>query len=283
VAAVQQEHTENVNAGAEPIADLKTGKDEARREFSTISFPYGDLNHAVEFAMAVREVGGQSCLIEQLAGHLQVSPAGGAFLSRLSYTRIFGLVSTERGTIRLTPIGLHIVDASQSAAAKVDAFLAVPLYQKIYEKYRGYTLPPPSALEREMGALGVSPKQTGKARQAFERSAKQAGFFWAGEDRLTLPVLKEAPESRPIDDTTPPPQAPAEDRRGGGGTGGTYHPFIEGLLKTLPETGKKWPLRERAKWLTLAGNAFDLIYESDGNGTITIKVIAATDESLVAA
>ena len=189
---MQQERIQNVNADAESIADQKSGKDEERRERSSISFPYGDLDHAVEFAMAVREVGSaQGCLIEQLAGHLQVSPTGGAFLSRLACARKFGLVAPERGAVRLTPIGLRIVDASQNAGAKVDAFLAVPLYQKIYEKYRSYTLPPSGALEREMGALGVCVfKQTGKARQAFERSAMQAGFFRAGEDRLTLPVLK---------------------------------------------------------------------------------------------
>ncbi len=58
---------------------------------------------------------------------------------------------------------------------------------------------------------------------------------------------------------------------GGGGTEGTYHPFIEGLLKTLPKTGTKWALRDRAKWLKLAGNAFDLIYEADDEGTISIR------------
>ena len=159
----------------------------------------------------------------------------------------------------------------------------MPLYQKIYEKYKSYTLPPPAALEREMEGLGVSPKQTGKARQAFERSAKQAGFFWAGPGRLTLPVTKSAPTTFPIDDKPPPPAPLGDGGNGGGGTGGTYHPFIEGLLKTLPKTGTKWALRDRAKWLKLAGNAFDLIYEADDEGTISIRIIAATDDLSVAA
>ena len=106
---MRQEHTENVNTGAEPAGDAAA--DEARRERSSISFPYADLDHAVEFAKAVHEVGGQSCLVEQLAGHLQLTASGGAFYSRSGYARIFGLIATERGTIRLTPIGLRIVDS----------------------------------------------------------------------------------------------------------------------------------------------------------------------------
>ena len=59
-------------------------------------------------------------------------------------------------------------------------------------------LPPAAALEREMGQLGVASKQTGKARQAFERSAEQAGFFAHGADRLVMPVGLEKPDTSAI-------------------------------------------------------------------------------------
>lgn len=241
---------------------------EAKREISSIQFPYGSLDDAISFARSVHEVGGQNCLTEQIAGHLRVSPTGGAFRTRMAHSRIFGLVEFEKGTVRLTPLGMRIVDATQEASARVDAFLTVPLYKAIFEKYKGYTLPPPAALEREMGALGVSSKQTDRARQVFDRSAKEAGFYWAGMDRLTLPVLKSKPETRPIDET-PPTASPAF---GGGSGGGGYHPFVEGLLKTLPPVGQQWPVRDRAKWLKLAANAFDLIYEGDGEIEIKAAV-----------
>ncbi|QIB34790.1 DUF5343 domain-containing protein [Ancylobacter pratisalsi] len=41
------------------------------------------------------------------------------------------------------------------------------------------------------------------------------------------------------------------------------HPFIEGLLATLPEEGKEWPHKDRIKWLMLAANAFSLIYKGE--------------------
>ncbi len=195
----------------------------------------------------------------------------------MTYPRIFGLVEYERGTARLTPLGMRVVDPTQEADARVDSFLTVPLYKAIFEKYKGYTLPPPAALEREMGELGVSSKQLGKARQAFDRSARQAGFYWAGIERLTLPVAKGKPETRPI--TEPPPRQQLFGSGGGGGNGDGYHPFIEGLLKTLPPVGQQWPVRDRAKWLRLAANAFDLIYEGDGE----IEIKAATTGKDVAA
>jgi hypothetical protein len=241
----------------------------SKREQSSIQFPYGDLEGAVEMAVAVHEVGGHSCQAEQLAGYLKVAPTGGAFRNRIATPRIFGLLEIERGLIRLTQLGMGIVDPSQQAAAKVDAFLHVPLYRAIYEKYKGYTLPPTAALEREMAALGVSSKQTDKARQAFERSARQSGFTWAGADRLTLPVVRDVPQSRPVESVA----VTNQPRVWAGGGGGGYHSFIQGLLDELPEDFAGWPINEQAEWLQAAVAAFKLLSKSPG--TISIQVSAA--------
>lgn len=258
--------TEAAPAAASPAAS------DAKREVSSIAFPYGDQDDSVVLAKAVHSVGGQSCQVEQLAGYLKVAASGGAFRARLAYPRIFGLTEFERGTVSLTPLGLRIVDQSQEAAARVESFLAVPLYKAIYEKYKGYTLPPAAALEREMASFGVSSKQTDKARQVFERSARQAGFYWAGPDRLTLPVIKGAPpkpETRPLDD------AGADQRRGngGGGGGGDLHPFIQGLLLKLPKPDTEWKVADQAKWLQTAASIFGLIYQSDGYVEVTPKPV----------
>lgn len=39
------------------------------------------------------------------------------------------------------------------------------------------------------------------------------------------------------------------------------HPFVRGLLDTLPPVGTAWPLADREKWTKAALAAFDLIYE----------------------
>jgi hypothetical protein len=71
----------------------------------------------------------------------------------------------------------------------------VALYARIFDNYNGFALPGPAALEKFMREVGVSGKQTGKARQAFMRSARQAGFFAHGEDRLVRPA---DPGTKPI-------------------------------------------------------------------------------------
>ncbi len=39
------------------------------------------------------------------------------------------------------------------------------------------------------------------------------------------------------------------------------HPFIKGLLRTLPDPDSVWPLDQRKKWLETAENIFSLIYK----------------------
>lgn len=49
----------------------------------------------------------------------------------------------------------------------------------------------------------------------------------------------------------------------------TYHPFIEGLLESLPEPGTNWAIEGRAKWLQAAALNFDLMYKGSGEIRIT--------------
>jgi hypothetical protein len=76
------------------------------------------------------------------------------------------------------------VDPHLGPQARVQAFLTVPLYKALFENYRGFTLPRDVALEQQMVSLGVATKQKQKARQAFQRSAEQAGFFAHGRNKL---------------------------------------------------------------------------------------------------
>ena len=49
-----------------------------------------------------------------------------------------------------------------------------------------------------------------------------------------------------------------EGGSGGGDEG--LHPFIQGLLKSLPAPNTDWPMSARKKWLTTAENIFGMIY-----------------------
>lgn len=247
----------------------------AKREQSTIAFPYHDLEAATEVATAVYNRSGLgTCDLDELAAEMD-QVISGSFRVKLATARTFNLIDKDgRSSVRLTDIGRRIVTDDGAAAAKVEAFMGVPLYAKLYEAYKGQKLPPMKALEREMATLGVAAKQTDKARQAFDRAAKQAGFFDAGTDRLVRPRLEV--QSNPRDEEEAPPREkeverePQRERQTGGGGGGggrppgsgKDHPLINGLLVTLPEPGTAWPVAQRQAWLKMAASIFDMIYKA---------------------
>ena len=237
-----------------------------KRERSTIAFPYSDLDSAVHVAHTAYTKAAGSCGLDQLAAWLGYSRVdNGAFRGVVNAARIFGLLTTSRKAVELTDLGVRITDPEQERQARSEAFLAVELYRKAYEEFHGRTLPPDSGLEAAFARMGVAAKQTDKARQAFQRSALQAGFFDAGKDRLVAPIRPPADSRNETGD---------EDDKVGGATATplrveevdtapSLHPFIQGLITTLPEPGTPWSDTERREWLTAAEHIFALIYKAE--------------------
>jgi hypothetical protein len=266
----------------ETVQFEKAAEGDAKREQSTILFPYLDLDAAVEVARAVyARAGLGSCGLDELAAEMSQTMSG-AFRLKTGTAKTFDLTDKDgKSGIKLSELGRQIVTADTERAARAEAFMRVPLYAAVYEKYKGHLLPPPKALEREMLGLGVSSKQTDKARQAFERSARQAGYFESGDDRLVRPRADLTP-LRTGDDSAGNGEAPDRDRendhrdngsgRGSGGGGG-YHPFIQGLLDTLPSTSdfKNWSADDQAEWLTAAAGIFKLLSKSQGRIRVTVE------------
>ncbi len=242
------------------------------RDRSTVDFPYMPLEAAIEVAKALyNRCGFGSCEQDELAAELGQTISG-AFRQKTSAARVFGLVSKDgRSAFQLTDLGKEIVSPETESDARATAFLAVPLYSQIYEKFRGHNLPPAKALEREMEALGVAHKQTDRARQAFERSAQHAGFFNSGKERLVKPRMESAKAAPPADQA-PPPRNDEQDGRSAGnsgsGSGGgelppDIDPIIAGLISRLPKAGTVWAKDKRKLWLQILENSFDLVYEDE--------------------
>jgi hypothetical protein len=218
-----------------------------RRDISSITFPYLDLDDAVAVAKAIYGNAGDQCTIDQLAAYMKQSTRSSAFKEKVRTARIFGLISDN---VKLTPIGHLVVDPQRERLGRAQAFLTVPLYKAVFEKYRGRQLPPDVALEREMIALGVAEKQRAKARQAFQRSAQQAGYFEQGKDRLVAP----AGTPTPINQGNAGGNGSIAQRRSGQGGGGFTPPTglpprIKMLLRVLPNEGTHWPQDEQDVWL----------------------------------
>jgi hypothetical protein len=243
---------------------------DVERGRSTISFPYNDLDDVVNVAKGVHSVGGSSCQWGQLAAHLGQSSTSGTLRLRMLAAKTFGVLTYEKNIVTLTPLGTRLCDPKQEQAARAEAFLAVPLYNKVYEQFKGNSLPPTSGLEAAMITLGVAQKQKDKARQVFQRSAKQAGFFGYGNDRLVMPSVRASAAAVPIAEPEPEPdkkkkkEDDSEDHR---------HPLIEGLLKELPLPQSEWTSEDRKKWLEMASTIFNVIYKDSDESRGSLKVI----------
>lgn len=243
-----------MNGDPQAAPDAQKGVEGRQR--STIGFPYMDLASAIELAEAIfKNVAAGQCDDDQLAAWSGQSSKSSTFRVQVYAARTFGVLQGDPSHHSLTDLGLSIVDHQRARDAKVRAFLTVPLYSAVFEKFKGGALPPAAALEREMVALGVAPKQKERARQVFERSADQAGFFEHGRDRLIQPGNTTGFQ--------PPPPAPKEnggDGGGGGGGGNELDPLVAALVKKLPKVGDPWTAKERVAWLKMAVMAFQVAY-----------------------
>lgn len=243
----------------------QSGEDQTRQR-STIAFPYMGLNDAVEVANAIHaNVGMGECSLDQLAAWLGQSGKSSGLRVQLSAARTFGVIEAEAGDrFRLSALGRRIVDPNQARRARAEAFLTVPLYRAVFDKYRGGVLPPAAALERDMASLGVAEKQKDRARQVFERSADQAGFFEHGRDRLVEPAVAVR------DDETPPKRD--DGGNGGDGSGGlNLDPLLIALLKKIPKVSEGWPAAKRVRWFRAFAMNVSQVYDPD-DSPVELKI-----------
>lgn len=248
------------------------------REVSTIAFPYHTLEDAIGLARTILEKGAVPMARDQLAAATGLKQGSGNFSNKISAARLFGLIEGAGGKSQLTRLGFDILDKSEARAkaARVQAFLNVPLYRRTYDEFRNGRLPPrPHGLEAAFISFGIAPKQKDRIRRVFDHSARLAGFFDHGDDSLVEPVIApSSSEATPIRATEPeavlaPDRSKAEAWKGAIGPSPSDHPFVQGLLLSLPEKlGDEWGVAERVKWLQVAATAFELMFK--GGGTISI-------------
>jgi hypothetical protein len=279
------DQTKQTNApgasNAENHGEKNGAEDEkASRDRSSVKFPYVDLDTAMELPRAIHSSYGLHCDVDQLAAasnHTNVR--SGAFIRKIAAAQTFGLVEREGSTVRLTPIGRRAVQSDTEAKGRAEAFLEVELYRKIYEQFKGGTLPADKGIENTMRQLGVAPKQTESARQVFKRSADQAGFTKHGANRLIAPA-ELTMEGGKGDDHKPPAtetdQLRAEVARlrselqsasSRGGVSLDHLPIaVAGVLTTIPASGEGWSHKAIDSWTEMFSNLLKLTYP-DNSGS----------------
>jgi hypothetical protein len=244
------------------------------RGISGTSYPYFDLDSGVKVAEAIHSQGGGSATSDQLAAWLDyASIKSGTYLTRIAAARQFGLIESVNGGLAVTERGRTIlapVMPEDSVNAKVDAFLNVELFSKVYEQFKGSSLPPESGLKNLFQqTYKILPDRVPQAVRVFLSSAEQAGFFKAAGDksRLVKPTAHSAGKA-------PSPELPKRDDSGAGAasdrprthatdSAAGVHSAIVGLLRDLPPPGTNWSPKKKQRFLDAFKAAIDHIYPED--------------------
>jgi hypothetical protein len=263
------------------MADLKSVTDSPEKAArgpgpkSATQYPYFDLDDSIAVGKTLHEQGGGTCTRDLVAAALGYSTTkSGTFLSRIYAAKLFGLISIEGETLSVTDRAtsiLHPVLEADAIVGKRDAFLAVPLFQKVYEKFRGATLPPELGIQNLLKTeYKIVPDRIKAATRVMLNSAEQAGFFVAGNrNRLIAPTgvihtavgkLESAPAK--IDGEGGQQQQPERKQQppsGGDGPTGV-HPALVAMLRELPRPGTPWPKPKKDLFMTAFRSIMDVIY-----------------------
>ncbi len=253
----------------EPVSSTENAQEKETRERSGTAFPYYDLMDSLAVAKALYDKGGGEASKEHLAAYLKYgSVENGAFKTRLSAAKLFGLVDTVGLTCRVTERGKKALmpeSHEQYKAELVDSFFSVPLFKALYEEYKGKDLPEGLGLKNALRIkFQIVPKRIDLAYRVFFDSAEAAGFFetrGGSRTQLIVPLIK--PASKPPNES---PENGEKDRSGGGGAGEKPPPhsvlksredlqneYIATLIEVLKEKSKQGevddPLMERIERL----------------------------------
>lgn len=251
---------------------------------SDIGFPYYSLDKSIEVARLVHERAGGRCGRSQLAPLIGYSGVkNGGFLTRVSAAKMFGLIDEFNESVTLTDRAKKIlapVRPTDADQAKVDAFMSVELFRRVYEDFEGHTLPAEVGLRNLFeNQYKIVPKQVSNALRTMLESADTAGMFKLAGNRskLIVPLMQSSGAIPVTEEPTPPKQEPdgaAPRRSGGSGSGGGddgggggglhgVHPALVGLIQNLPPVGATLGPKRRSALIDAFKSTINFIYPED--------------------
>ncbi|CUJ56263.1 hypothetical protein HMPREF3069_09860 [Achromobacter xylosoxidans] len=253
------------------------------KQRSGVSFPYFSLDKSIDVPRVIHDKAGGRCGRGQLAGLLNYKGIkNGGFLTRISAAKMFGLIEESGDSITLTDRARKILSPvfpAEAQQAKLDAFMSVELYRKVFENFDGHTLPSADGLSNLfLTQYKIVPNQVGTALRNLMDSAESAGLFQVGgKSKLILPIIRAQTAAIAID---PPAQEDSSqvgdqdpmERTNSYGTRARpsidaeldgVHPALSGLLQTLPPVGSTLGPKRRAALIDAFRHTINFIYPED--------------------
>ena len=242
-------------------------KEAIPRRPTEVGTPYFTLEKCVEIAGIIYNKGGGSCSRSQLASMLNMAIDGGSFITRVTASKAYGLIEQEGDQLRVTDRGRAIVAPvlpADADRARLDAFLNVPLFKRVYEEYNGQSLPPETGLRNLLAArYGVAPGRVIPTVSILLESAQEAGLFKVAGNRsrmvAPLPAATTATPTAAVV-TAPPAIAQGVVPAAIVGTQGDIPAGIIGLLQGLPPAGTVWSKKKRDALIAAFTKAVEWIY-----------------------
>ena len=200
------------------------GKKRKRPVRSVYLFPAYDLGAALRVTERVEMDGGGELTEEALAIALKESSKSSAFRLRALTARQFGLLHKNAETLSTTALAKAIfkpTTGQEKAEALASAFLNIPLFKAVADRFKGTPLPQQDALrnilERE---FKVEHDRVSTADRVLMDSARDAGVMRAsgGSSYLApgaIQPLQDDPPANPPGTPPPgerPPAGPQRDR-----------------------------------------------------------------------
>ena len=165
----------------------------------------GSVLELVEVAHNYHQAGGSTPL-DELATRLGYpNENSGAFRNRTASAKKYRAASSGGGRIVITPLGMSFLDPAKRGQALVTAWMNIPEFKALFDRYKGRRLPGPAEMERDFFNLGVGETRLADARRIFLSSAQTASLLNAQTRRLEIPAAIAADTFSPEPKFTPPP------------------------------------------------------------------------------
>lgn len=143
-----------------------------------IDYPRASFENAYEVLLAVYELG-DGYSIDSIASKMKRKQSG-AFTALVSSAVKYGLIEQEKGCLKITTLGKHLIlsyDDNETKEFKREAFFNIPMFNNLYERYKGKRPPLeffPTLLEREFNVLNT---MASRVTTYFITLAEQAGLL----------------------------------------------------------------------------------------------------------
>ncbi len=148
-----------------------------------VDYPRASLKTALAVAAAVDALGG-SCTDEMVAQRLGRKHGSGGFNSVVGAAVKYGLVVYRKATLTLTSLYArdfkHAYNDAQKAQALRTAFMGVPLFRKVYERFVAKTVPEDILDKLLIREFEVPEDVAGRVGQYFLEAARMADLFTDG-------------------------------------------------------------------------------------------------------